>query len=91
MSTQKFMGKNSLIKRLAAQVGSEEMAIGLLQKRGQLKPGTTELTAEGQKRDNMTAEQRAVDRASQRSNRKPTEYAYNAKTNRATLKKVKGK
>ena len=31
MATQKHMGKNQLIDRLSAQVGSREMAIGILQ------------------------------------------------------------
>jgi hypothetical protein len=37
MTTQKFMGKNQLIDRLAAQVGNRDTAIGILQKRGHLK------------------------------------------------------
>ncbi len=86
MVTQKFMGKNQLIKRLSAQVGNEETARNILQKRGHLKADGKTLTAAGKKRDNMTAEQRAKDRAAKASKRKTSEYNYNPKTNRATLK-----
>ncbi len=87
MTTQKFMGKNQLVKRLAAQVGSEELAIGILQKRGQLAPDGKTLTAEGRRRDSMTAEQRALDRATKRTGKKADELKYDPKTNRATLRK----
>ena len=86
MVTQKFMGKNQLIKRLSAQVGNEETAKNILQKRGHLKADGKTLTAAGKKRDNMTAEQRAKDRAVKSSKHKTSEYTYNPKTNRATLK-----
>jgi hypothetical protein len=86
MATQKFMGKNQLIKRLTAQVGSQAMAINILKDRGQLKADGKTLTAAGKKRDDMTAKQRAVDRATKASGRKPSEYKYDPKTNRATLK-----
>jgi hypothetical protein len=86
MVTQKFMGKNQLVKRLSAQVGNEETAKNILQKRGHLKADGKTLTAAGKKRDNMTAEQRAKDRASKASKHKTSEYNYNPKTNRATLK-----
>ena len=33
--TQKFMGRNQLIDRLSAQVGSRDSAIKILQQRGQ--------------------------------------------------------
>ena len=78
MVTQKFMGKNQLVKRLTAQVGSEGMAIAILNKRGDMKG--SKLTAAGKKRDNMTAEQRAKDRVGGN----PDKLKYNPKTNRAT-------
>ena len=87
MTTQKFMGKHQLIDRLAAQVGSRDMAIGILQKRGQLAPDGKTLTAEGRRRDSMTAEQRALDRATKRTGKKADELKYDPKTNRATLRK----
>jgi hypothetical protein len=37
MATQKFMGSNQLIDRLAAQVGSKGTAIAILIKRGHIK------------------------------------------------------
>jgi len=86
MATQKFMGKNELVNRLAAQVKSKPLAINILKKRGDLKTDGKTLTANGKKRDNMTAEERAVNRATKRSKHKNTEYKYNPKTNRATLK-----
>ena len=87
MTTQKFMEKHQLIDRLAAQVGSRDMAIGILQKRGQLAPDGQTLTAEGRRRDSMTAEQRALDRATKRTGKKADELKYDPKTNRATLRK----
>lgn len=89
MTTQKFMGKNQLVDRLAAQVGSREMAIGILQKRGQMHPGTETLTAAGQARNAMSAEERAKDRASKATGKKPAAFKYDPKTNRATQKRQK--
>jgi hypothetical protein len=86
MATQKFMGKNQLIKRLAAQVGNKKSAVTILKKRGDLKADGKTLTAAGKKRDAMTAEQRAKDRAVKASNHKASDYTYNPRTNRATLK-----
>lgn len=86
MATQKFMGKNQLVNRLAAQVKSKPLAINILKKRGDLKSDGKTLTKKGQKRDNMTAKERAVDRAVKKSGRKATDYKYNPRTNRATLK-----
>lgn len=85
METQKHMGRNSLIDRLAAQVRSKSFAISLLKKRGDLTP-SGELTAKGRARDAMTAEERAIDRASKESGKPASEYTYDASTNRATLK-----
>jgi len=86
MTTQKFMGANNLVNRLAAQVGSRETAIGLLRKRGHMKKGSEKLTAAGQARDNMTAKERAIDRATKSSSNPAKAYTYNPKTNRATLR-----
>jgi len=88
MATQKFLGKNQLVKRLTAQVGDEGLAIALLKKRGDMtKSGA--LTKKGKARDNMTAEQRAKDRASKRSGRPATDFKYDPRTNWATLKESK--
>jgi hypothetical protein len=86
MATQKFMGKNQLVNRLAAQVKSKPLAVNILKKRGDLKADGKTLTAKGKKRDNMTAKERAIDRAVKRSGNKASEYKYNPRTNRATLK-----
>ena len=84
METQKHMGRNSLIDRLAAQVRSKSFAIALLKKRGDL-TASGELTAKGRARDKMTAEERAIDRASKESGRPSSDYTYDPTTNRATL------
>lgn len=86
MTTQKFMGRGQLIKRLSAQVGSKELAVNLLKQRGDLKADGKTLTAKGKKRNEMTAEERAKDRASKSSGKSTSAYKYNPRTNRATLK-----
>lgn len=86
MTTQKFLGAHSIIKRLTAQVGDRDKALKILEGYGYVKPGTEELTEEGKKRDAMTAEDRAKDRATQRSGRPTSAYKYDPRTNRATLK-----
>lgn len=86
--TQQFMGRGQLVERLAAQVGSRDLAIELLRKRGHMEKDSERLTAEGMRRDQMTAEERAKDRAAKASEGKPrSAFGYNPKTNRATLKK----
>lgn len=88
MATQKFMGANQLIDRLAAQVGDRDMAIGILQKRGHL-DSQGKLTEAGRRRDAMTAEERALDRAAKRSGKPASKFKYNPVTNRATVKRSK--
>lgn len=85
MATTKFMGANSLVDRLTAQVGSRETAISLLRKRGQMEQNSEKLTPAGQARNKMTAEERAKDRASKASGKPVSAYSYDPKTNRATL------
>ena len=85
METQAHMGRNSLIDRLSAQVGSKSFAIALLKKRGDLTP-SGELTAKGMQRNRMTAEERAIDRESKESGRAASDYSYDPTTNRATLR-----
>lgn len=89
MATQKHMGRNSLIDRLAAQVGNRDMAVEILKKRGHLKSDGKTLTAEGKKRDAMTAEERAIDRAVKRSGKKSDDFKYIPSTNRAVLRNRK--
>lgn len=81
-----YTGSNQLVKRLASQVGSMELAIALLKKRGQMdKHGR--LTESGEARNSMTARERAIDRASKISTHPKEDFVYNPKTNRATLRK----
>lgn len=85
IESQKYMGRNQLVNRLASQVGSLQKAKSILISRGDMKKDGT-LTEKGQKRNEMTAEERAIDRASRQSKHKKSEYTYNPITNRATLK-----
>ena len=71
------MGRGELIPRLIAQVGSRDFAMNLLKDRGHMNPDGT-LTAEGQKRNQMTAEERAFDRAGESVHT----HDYNPETNR---------
>ena len=80
-----------LVRQLIAKGKSDQaahaIATAVLQKSGNLKKGTTTPTAKGVKRGNMTPAQRAKDRAVKASGGKPSDYAYNSKTN--TTKKRK--
>lgn len=89
--------KASILDRLVMQLRRNGMSAAIanatarkrLQQAGILKKGSEELTEYGKKRQAMGAAGRAKDRAAKRSGRKPSDYKYNAKTNRATLKKGK--
>ena len=81
MSTLQFMGRGELVPRLIAQVGNEAFAKNLLKKRGHMNPDGT-LTAEGERRNQMTAEERAFDRAGESVHT----HDYIPETNR--LKKI---
>lgn len=87
MATQKFMGRYQLIDRLAAQMGSRDAALDVLRKRGHV-DANGNLTEAGKKRDAMTAEERALDRASQRTGKRTSAFKYDPSTNRATLRKT---
>ena len=84
--TQLFMGRGQLVDRLAKQVGNREMAVDLLIKRGHLKADGKTFTAEGEKRNQMTAAERAIDRESKRLNKSKSDFSYNPKTNTAKIK-----
>jgi len=62
------------------------IAVSSLQKSGNLKKGSTEPTKKGIVRGNMTPEERAKDRAVRRSGGRPSDYVYDAKTNRTRKK-----
>lgn len=80
-----------LVKQLQAKGKSKSSAFAIatstLQKAGDLKKGSNKPTPKGTKRGAMTPSERAKDRASRRSKRKPSDYMYAKSTNRATLKK----
>lgn len=86
MTTQKFMGRNQLIDRLAAQMGDRDLAIKKLQERGHLKADGKTYTVEGMKRNMMTAEERAKDRAATRQGVPTSQFNYNPRTNTARRK-----
>lgn len=81
MITQKFMGKGQLINRLSAQVGGREKAIRILQNRGHLMADGKTLTAEGKRRNEMTAEERSNDREAKKSGESADMFIYNPITN----------
>lgn len=85
-ATQKFMGRNQMLERLTAQVGDKEQAKRLLIARGHMTEAG-KFTAAGEKRNAMTAEERAIDRAAKASGNPRGQYKYDPKTNRATLKR----
>jgi len=79
METQRFMGRGQLVPRLIAQVGNRNFAMNLLKQRGHM-DAYGNLTPAGQLRNNMTAEERALDRDSDGRPR-----IYNPSTNSTTL------
>lgn len=89
------MVEPKILKRLVKQLEDKGMEPGVahaiatkqLQKAGDLKPGTTQPTRKGIVRGNMTPGERAKSRAAKVSGKSPSSYKYNAKTNRATLKR----
>jgi hypothetical protein len=94
MATQKYMGKGVLLERLAEQLRTQKnppkdpkaYAREILVKRGHMTEDG-KYTAAGEKRNNMTAEERAKDRASKKQNKPASAFKYNPKTNTATLRK----
>jgi hypothetical protein len=94
MATQKYMGKGVLLERLTEQMRTqksppkdpEATARAVLMGRGMIdsKGGYTE---KGMARNNMTAEERAKDRASKRTGKPVSAFGYNPKTNMALRKK----
>lgn len=84
-----------LIERLTEQLKdtgtpafvARGIALSILRDRGHVHPNSETLTAEGQKRDQMGAAGRAIDRATKASGRGAQHYVYDTRTNRAVLKK----
>lgn len=85
MIEPQFLDKGQLVNRLSSQVGNKQKAIAILQKRGHLASDGKTLTAEGYKRDSMTASERAIDRASKRSGKPLNYFYYDQITNTAKL------
>ena len=77
------MGRGQLIDRLTKQVGSRDMAVGLLIKRGHLKGDGKTFTKEGAMRNSMTAGERAIDRAAKYSGKNKSNFTYNPSKNTA--------
>ena len=79
-----------LVSQLKAKGMPEKAAFAIatkkLQDTGNLKKGTAKATRKGVTRGNMTAGQRAMQRAAKLSGKPVSAYKYNPKTNRATLK-----
>jgi len=82
MKSTLFQGRGQLVSRLISQLGGNKaFAYNLLTKRGDMNPDGT-LTAKGEKRNNMTAGERAFDRAGVT----PATHYYDEETN--TVKKT---
>lgn len=87
-----------ILQRLVEQLKRKGMSTGManavarktLQKSGNLKKGSDEMTEKGKKRSKMGAAGRAKDRAAKASGRKASDYKYNPRNNGASLKN-KGK
>jgi hypothetical protein len=84
-----------LLERLSQQLQAKGMAkakayavaTSQMQKAGNLKPNTQELTPKGKARQAMGAKGRAIDRAAKSSTHAAKDFVYSSKTNRATVKK----
>ena len=82
------MAHQKLIDRLTEQVGgNRDMALSILRDRGHVEKNSERLTAEGVHREMLGPAGRAIDRAMKTSGRLARDYEYDARTNRATLKK----
>ena len=77
------MGRGQLVDRLSKQVGNKKLAIELLIKRGHLQKDGKTFTKAGAMRNSMTAEERAIDRASKYSGKNKSNFTYNPITNEA--------
>ena len=84
-----------LVSQLKANGMGESQAYAVatkkLQASGNLKKGSTEATAKGKKRGEMTPAERAKDRAAKESGGKASDYKYNKHNNSAVKGKVNKK
>lgn len=80
-----------IIDRLTRQLasrgvkGARNMAVGLLRKHGSV-DDSGKLTAKGKQRQHLGKAGRAKSRAAKYAGDKPSNYKYNARTNRAVKK-----
>jgi len=72
----------SLLDRLAEQVGDRKLAINLLRKRGHMEKDSENLTPAGADREWLGRDGRAKNRAVKRTGGNMSDYDYNYKTNR---------
>lgn len=76
-----------LVRQLVANGMPRDKAYAVATKKmqdaGNLKKGSTQVTAKGKKRGNMTPSERAKDRAAKSRGGKPSDYKYNSKNNSA--------
>lgn len=63
------------------------MALSILRDRGHVHPNSETLTAEGERRDQMGAAGRAIDRAVRASGKPANHFTYDTTTNRAVRKR----
>jgi hypothetical protein len=87
--------KRSIVERLTSQIqaqgkskkDAQAIAVARLRNTGSLKKNGAGLTAKGKEKQALGAAGRAKQRAADKLNRKPSDFKYNPRTNRATLKK----
>ena len=86
------MDKPKILVRLTSQLREKgdknaySNALGILRKNGLIEPDSLKLTEKGIERNNMSAEERAIERRVRFSKNDAEDYAYDPKTNQATLK-----
>jgi len=84
-----------LVKQLKDKGKSDSsayaIATSVLQKSGNLKPGTQKATSKGIHRGNMSPAERAKDRAAKTSGGKASDYKYNKTNNTAVKGKINPK
>lgn len=85
------MGRGQLVDRLTKQVGDRKMAVELLIKRGHLKSDGKTFTKAGAMRNNMTAGERAIDRAAKYSGKSSSNFIYNPIKNTANGRTIENK
>jgi len=83
MKSLDFTGKGELINRLSSQVGGKKKAISILQKRGHLMSDGKTFTPQGEKRDSMSAADRAIDRTAKRLKKSPEDLEFDKFSNTA--------